>query len=229
MPTVNTTIAPANASPPITRITATAMPSADQAAPLGRLGRRAGRFSGSNSMRFSLVAATSVHLSTPTHPRPAGLLRSAGRWPASSPAKRRVPPWPALTQKRTVCALHAEHPNHGEPLRFAARECFRARVVALKLPGSAVTWPFLRWRWSSTAEARRLGIGPHPREVSHDHLNQLICHRGRDRACVLRAGEAGVSRVPGRLLRHDPRRLRPGPAPVHHLVPAAAAAPVRRP
>lgn len=45
----------------------------------------------------------------------------------------------------------------------------------------------------------------------------------------LQGGEAGLSRLPGRLLRHDLRGVRPGPAPVHRPVPAAAAAPVRRP
>jgi hypothetical protein len=103
--------------------------------------------------------------------------------------------------------------------------------------GSAVKRAFaarhsvLTLRWSFAAGVTdRCGLGPR-REVPDDHHHFIcfICRIGPGRAGVLRSGEAGVNRVPGRVLRPDPRGIRAGLAPVHCLVPPPAAAPVRRP
>src|SRR5258706_1982004 len=97
----------------------------------------------------------------------------------------------------------------------------RSRTCSCDLAVLTLRWSFRR--------RGRLRSPARTREVSHDHNHQLACCPGRDRARVHRSGKADVSRVPGRLLRPDPRGLRPGPAPVHRLVPPAAAAPVHRP
>jgi integrase len=50
-----------------------------------------------------------------------------------------------------------------------------------------------------------------------------------DPACLHRRRTARPRRVPGRLSRPGPRRLRPGPAPVHNVMPRPVPEPVRRP
>ena len=121
-----------------------------------------------------------------------------------------------------------------QPCRIGDPEHFSRSRSSLQVP-LAVTWrdrptrPTFGFR--SIAGALRLAQPPGSqpgREVPDDHCHPI--HRARhDPARLHRPRTARPRRVPGRVPRPDPRGVRAGPAPVHHLVPRPLPAPVRGP